>query len=168
VRLAHHAPFWQLSGTAVFGADGTPCRLEYLVVCDDAWQTRHAQVLGWIGTRRIRVDLAVGPGGEWRMGGIVRPDVAGCVDLDLAFSPATNTLPIRRLNLSLGQAAEVRAAWLRFPDLTLSTLPQTYQRTAERAYRYTADAGAFVVDLEVDSAGLIVRYPGLWEREPAG
>jgi hypothetical protein len=167
VRLIHHAPFWQLSGTAVFGTDGMPCRLEYLVVCDDAWRTRHAQVLGWIGPRRVRVDLVVSPGGEWRMGGILRPEVAGCLDLDLAFSPATNTLPVRRLSLAVGEKADVRAAWLQFPELTLSPLPQTYHRLAERVYRYTADAGAFVADLELDSAGLVIRYPGLWEREPA-
>jgi hypothetical protein len=168
VRLVHHAPFWQLSGTAVFGSDDAPCRLEYLVVCDDTWRTRHAQVLGWIGARRVRVDLAVSPGGEWRVGGIIRPEVAGCVDLDLAFSPATNTLPIRRLNLSPGQEADVRAAWLRFPELTLAPLPQTYRRIGERGYRYTADSGAFVADLDVDSAGLVVRYSGLWQREPVG
>jgi hypothetical protein len=40
-----------------------------------------------------------------------------------AFSPSTNLLPIRRLNLGVGQAAKVQAAWLRFLGFTLESLP---------------------------------------------
>ena len=94
--------------------------------------------------------------------------VAGCVDLDLSFSPATNAIPIRRLALNQGERAEVRAAWLRFPDLSLEELVQTYTRTGESTYHYDSSGGEFVTDIEVDAAGLVVRYPPLWEREPGG
>src|SRR5712664_99467 len=46
------------------------------------------------------------------------PHSANVCDIDLAVTPATNTLPIRRLNLEVGQSQEVTAAWLKFPDLT--------------------------------------------------
>jgi hypothetical protein len=45
--------------------------------------------------------------------------MAGCVNIDLNFSPSTNLLPIRRLDLSVGASAIVRAAWLRFPGMNV-------------------------------------------------
>jgi len=85
----------------------------------------------------------------------------GCVDLDLAFTPATNLIPVRRLALHVGESAPARAAWLSFPELALEPLDQEYRRTGPSTYRYGADG--FDSELEVDDAGFIVRYPGRWE-----
>ena len=41
------------------------------------------------------------------------PEYSDCVDVDLSFTPATNTLPIRRLGLDIGEEAEIHVAWLR-------------------------------------------------------
>jgi hypothetical protein len=69
------------------------------------------------------------------------------------------------LGLELGQAAEVRSAWLTFPGFTLEPLVQVYRRTGPTTYHYEAFGGSFVADLEVNPAGLVVRYPDLWEAE---
>lgn len=164
-RLIFHDPFWQLSGTTVFAQEGEACRLEYLVVCDTGWRTLHARVNGWVGSERARLELAAGADRHWRLNGAECPQVQGCLDLDLSFSPATNGLAIRRLGLELGQAAEVRSAWLTFPGFTLEPLVQVYRRTGPATYRYEAFGGSFVADLEVNPAGLVVRYPDLWEAE---
>src|SRR5207245_10458825 len=86
-----------------------------------------------------------------------------CTDVDLEISPSTNTIPIRRLNLALGQDSEVIAAWVRFPALTVELLPQRYTRTGANQYRYASRD--FVTDLEVDDLGLVTRYEGGWSRE---
>jgi hypothetical protein len=166
-RIVFHKPFWQLTGSAVFAHEGQPCRLEYLVVCDGGWKTSHARVIGWLGQRRIRYELWADSERRWRMNGTVSPEVAGCVDLDLAFSPSTNTIPIRRLGLALGEEAEVRAAWLGFPEFALEPLDQTYRRTGLDSYLYQSAGGSFVTQLEVNPAGFIARYPGRWELEAA-
>jgi len=164
-RLIFHHPFWQLSGTCVFAHEGEPCRLEYLVACTASWHARHAKVAGWIGRRCVRVDVAADANRRWRLNGNECDEVTGCIDLDLAFSPATNLLPIRRLALPPGQRAEVTAAWLRFPDLTLRPLAQAYQHIEDRRYRYESRDPSFAAELEVNAAGMVVRYPGLWEAE---
>ena len=92
----------------------------------------------------------------------------GCDDLDLNFSPSTNALPIRRLGLAVGQAAEVRAAWLRFPSFALEPLEQVYRRTGDAIYRYESAGGTFVADLEVNAAGLVIHYPGFCRAEAGG
>lgn len=167
-RLIFHDPFWHLSGTAVFAHDGMPCRLEYLVACSAGWQTLHAKVAGWVGARCVRLDLVADSSHCWRLNGRECPDVNGCIDLDLAFSPATNMLPIRRLQLAVGDGADVTAAWLRFPELVLEPLPQAYRHVADHRYRYEAFGGSFTAELDVNRSGMVVRYPELWEAVPGG
>jgi hypothetical protein len=164
-RVVWHHPFWQIGGTAVFAEAGAPCRLDYLLVCDERWRTSHARVTGWVGTRHLRIDVTVDGQFRWRVNDVECPAVFGCRDLDLSFSPATNMVAIRRLELAVGQDAPARAAWLRLPDLALEPLDQWYRRIAERTYQYEAFGGRFAATLETDDRGMIVRYPGLWERE---
>lgn len=111
-----------------------------------------------------RLELAVA-GDRWYVNGREEAAVRGCVDLDLGWSPSTNTLPIRRLNLPVGHSSGVlRMAWVRFPGLTVEALPQEYLRKSEHVYRYTSRGGAFSADLEVDDEGLVLDYPGVWRR----
>ncbi len=91
----------------------------------------------------------------------------GCLDVDLSVTPATNTLPIRRLALAEGAAAAVTAAWVRFPALTVEPLPQRYTRLGGGRYRYESDTG-FVTEIESDDLGLVTRYGGGWERAAEG
>lgn len=159
-RLSFLEPDWHLMGTAVFLHEQQPCRLDYRVICDSKWQTISGRVSGWLGDGPIQVDLSVDVTRRWRLNGMECPTVFGCVDLDLNFSPSTNLLPIRRLNLAVGQAAEVKAAWLRFPSFTLEPLPQTYRRLGAATYQYESGGGAFVRDLSVNAAGFVTVYPG--------
>lgn len=164
-RLSARTSAWQLTGTAVFAHDRRPCRLDYGVVCDAAWRTASVRVTGWVGPQPVSVDIVVDPPGVWRLDGATCDAVAGCVDVDLSFSPATNVLPIRRLDLPVGRFADVRAAWLRFPQFTLEPLNQRYHRIRPLTYRYESGGGAFATDLQVNAAGFVTEYPGLWETE---
>jgi uncharacterized protein len=167
-RVERRADGWGVSGSSVFGGVGGPCRLDYSIVTDAAWRTVSARVEGWSGERSIAIEIAADSRSRWSMNGEPQPAVEGCIDIDLNFSPSTNLLPIRRLALPVGKEATVRAAWLRFPSFTLEPLEQRYLRAAERAYCYESAGGGFVADLEVDDFGLVTRYPGFFEVEPAG
>src|SRR5687767_10360069 len=92
-RLARDGDEWRLSGAAVFAHESAPVRLDYQVHADAAWRTRRATVSGWVGGDAVRVEAQVDEGGRWTVDGRDRPDLAGCVDVDLAFTPATNLLP---------------------------------------------------------------------------
>ncbi len=164
-RLAPLGAGWQLSGAGVFAHQQQPCRLDYQVVCDSGWRTLAARVKGWLGQALVDIDVVVEPGQRWRLNGAERPAVIGCIDLDLNFSPSTNLLPIRRLGLAVGQRAEIKAAWLRFPSFELEQLPQVYRRLDEATYRYESAGGQFAADLKVTPAGFVTDYPGVWQAE---
>jgi len=161
-RLLVGAAGRQLEGSAVFAHAGAPCRLDYQITCDAGWQTRHVVVQGWVGERTVRQEIVVDAQQRWWVNGDAAPAVAGCSDIDLNFSPVTNTLPIRRAQLAIGAEFAVTAAWLRFPSFVLEPLDQVYQRRAEHHYHYTSGGGSFVAELTVNAAGLVVDYPQLW------
>ena len=164
-RLYRHDSEWHLEGTAVFLDEGRICRLSYLIMCDQIWRTRSAVVSGWVGDQEVSLALSVDAHCRWVMNVVSKPDVYGCLDLDLSFSPSTNILPIRRLNLEIGEQAEVTAAWLKFPTFDLEPLSQVYERIGEFRYRYSSRGGDFVTELAVNKVGFVTIYPKLWEAE---
>lgn len=156
---------WLIEGAAVFLHEHEPCRLAYTIECDQTWTTQAARVSGWVGEGSIEIELAVDGARNWLLNGNEQPAVKGCTDADLNFSPSTNLLPIRRLNLEVGQEAPVSAAWLRFPSFTLERLDQVYRRLDQTTYRYESAGGTFVAELKVNDFGLVTVYPDLWEEE---
>jgi hypothetical protein len=149
---------WQLEGAAAFLDDGQPCRLDYVITCDLAWNTQRATVSGWIGDRAIDIVIEAA-NGVWTMNGVEQKQVAGCIDVDLNFSPSTNLLPIRR------KATDVRTAWLRFPSFTLELLEQRYTWLAEDRVRYESFTTNFGAELRVSPNGLVLDYEKIWTAE---
>lgn len=156
---------WKLHGSAVFRHDGAPAQLTYQVVCDPAWRTLQGQVEGWLGVQPVAIRIARTNAGVWTLDGLVVASLENCIDLDLGFTPATNLLPLRRLDLAEGQSAEAPAAWLDVAAGTLAVLPQRYERRSKTTYWYEAPSVNYEALLEVAPTGFVLRYPGLWETE---
>jgi len=169
----------RLAGTVLLAEAGAPLRLDYEVACSADWATRRVSMTLAHGHALRGVELVTDALHRWWMDGAELPGVAGCADVDLSLTPSTNTLPLRRLgllDLALGESRDVRAAWVRFPELGVEALSQRYTRISERGFRYESwsdrrpagSANAFVADLEVDALGLVVSYPPFWERVAVG
>lgn len=167
-RLFRAQGGWQLSGAAVFFEAGRPCHFQYQVVVDDAWITRRADVVGYLGKRAIDLHILSTGNACWTLDGCVCDEVAGCIDLDLGFTPATNLIPIRRLSLHVGERAEAPAAYLEFPRMRLVRLAQNYQRTGARSYAYESPQHGYSAVLQVTRCGAVASYPGVFERVVAG
>ncbi len=150
-----------ITGHALFHDDRGICDLVYRVVCAADWRTLSADVNGYLGERAIALTIR-NDKGHWRMNAAPCPQVRGCINIDLGFSPSTNLLPIRRLGLAVGEEVCVQAAWLSFPDFDLAPLSQSYRRESDNTYHYESGDGHFVRILEVNEAGFVMRYPGLW------
>jgi uncharacterized protein len=179
VRLRMGADGPHLAGTVLLADARAPLRLDYDVACSPDWATRRVTMTLVHGRAVRRAELVTDALHHWWMDGAELPAVAGCADVDLSLTPSTNTLPLRRLgllDLELGESRDVRAAWVRFPELRVEALPQRYTRVGERQFRYeswsgrpagpanASSANAFVAELEVDAIGLVVSYSSLWER----
>lgn len=139
---------------------GEPIRLAYRIECDRTWRTRAVTVELH---RRERTSLTRNERGHWLVNGRERLDLVGCIDVDIALTPFTNTLPIRRLGLTPGAAADLRVVYiLPEPELTIGPTEQRYT-LLDSGYRF--ESGSFRADLAVDSDGLVTDYPDLWSME---
>lgn len=164
-RLFFDDSCWHSNGTAIFVYDKQPCRINYRLKCNSEWETLAGQVTGWVGEKAIKAEISVDSNRCWLLDGQECAQTAGCIDLDLNFSPLTNLLPVRRLNLNIGEKAEVRAAWLKFPGFEIEPLEQSYCRIDATTYRYESAGGRFVADLKVNEAGFVAHYPNFWRIE---
>ena len=92
------------------------------------------------------------------------PELQDAFDVDLSITPLTNTLPIRRLRLGIGESAEITTAYIAFPELTVSPDLQRYTRLSHERYRYESMNSDFVRELVVDQNGFVITYPDLFQR----
>jgi hypothetical protein len=88
----------------------------------------------------------------------------GCIDIDLAGSPLTNTLPIRRNRFTAGAPQQFTMAWIPFDTLEPLADGQIYTLLEDGRYRYQAADDSFETVLDVDAEGFVTHYPGLFER----
>jgi uncharacterized protein len=163
-RLSAAPAGWRLSGTAVFEHAGLPACLGYALDLDRSWATLAGSVRGFVGDREVSRRVACGPRG-WRLDGRPQPALAGLRDLDLGFTPATNLQQLRRLDLAIGEAAELAVAWLDVDAAELAELPQTYRRRDALSYDYAAPTVPYAAVLELATSGFVRSYPGLWQME---
>ncbi len=145
-------------------AEDGPFRVRYRVRCDAAWRVREARV--------ERLDRAVAPlvlsadgEGHWTTGeGEALPALDGCIDIDILGTPFTNTLPIRRLGLAVGESRDLTMAYIWVPELTVTPDPQRYTRLAADRFRFDSRDSDFTAELPLDRDGLVLDYPGLFRR----
>jgi hypothetical protein len=156
---------WRLAGTAVFLHENGPARIEYKVGCDRQWVSRHGELRGWIGNDSWKVAIERSEAGVWYLNGWNVPGLETCLDLDFGFTPATNLLQLHRCQLGVGESADVPAAWLELPDVSLTCLPQRYTRRSEDTYWYESPTAGYEALLELDDSGFAKHYPGLWVKE---
>jgi uncharacterized protein len=159
--LAVRAGGLSLIGTVLGSEDGVPIRVEYRVLADGAGLTSavHVRDLRGFDQRTLTVERSTK--GAWTVNGAAASALKGCTDIDLGFSPSTNTLPVRRLRLGVGATATIKAAWVRFPALDVVKAAQTYTRLDEYTYRYSS--GDFTAELTVDDDSLVASYAE-WQR----
>lgn len=153
-----------LRGVVIGARGGTSYGVDYTIVCDAGWSVR-ALDLGTTGGMALSVRSD--GGGRWvNHDGRPLPEFDGCVDVDLAGSPLTNTLAIRRLDWSRpGRSVRIDTLYVPFDSFVPIRDGQVYTcLEAGRRFRYQAADLSFSAEIEVDEDGLVLDYPGLFRR----
>lgn len=151
-------------GVIAGARDAPPYGVHYRLVCDARWRTRLLHIHTTAGRS---LHLTSDGEGRWADGhGNRLAQLDGCVDVDLAGSPFTNTLPIRRLEPKPADGThEMTMVYIPFATFAPVTDGQRYTCLEEGAlYRYAAADRSFTADLPVDGNGLVTDYPGLFVR----
>jgi hypothetical protein len=159
---------YEIVGVILAAEAGTPLRIDYRLRCGLDWRTREVDIEQMLGADRRSMRLTTDGTGAWQVNGVEVPELTGCLDVDLEFSPSTNALPINRLRLKVGERAEISAAWVRFPALQVMVSHQAYHRLSHTQYVFQSLASGFEAVLDVDHDGLPVMYAGIWQRIAEG
>jgi hypothetical protein len=146
---------------------GEAWAVRYTIDVDDDWVTRRATAIGRSSAGEGRVELEAREPGRWLVDGVEAPELEGCFDVDLESSACTNTLPVHRLHLAIGDRSEAPAVYIRAIDLSVERLEQIYTRlegAAETRFHYESPRFDYDDLLDYDASGLIVEYPGIATR----
>lgn len=155
-----------LDGLALVDWEGVAHRVEYRIELDDAARTRRVAVRDRAGSEDVELELEADGLGTWRRGEEVVVTSPDAIDVDLGFSPLTNSLPIWRYDLEVGESRQIDVAKVLFPSLAVERGRQTYTRIGPLAWRY--ECGTFAAELEVGEDGLVERYGNHWEAVARG
>lgn len=143
-----------------------PFRLTYRLTWDESWRLRDAELAAATARGARSLSLRADGQGHWSDGdGRAIAELEGCVDIDIWPTPFTNTFPILREPLAVGERRLFRMAWIFAPDLTVQSQPQAYERLDDRLYLFESlDGSGFQAKLPVDEGGIVLDYPDLFRR----
>lgn len=143
-------------------------RIRYRIQCDSAWQVRKVH-LQRLDASSQELFLHADGKGKWKNKKGNRIEMLdGARDIDIHFSPFTNTLAIRRLKLKQGIATQTQVVFINVPDLSFEIARQQYtlieDNTTVKHYKYESLTSGFKTELPVDEDGLLIEYPQYFER----
>lgn len=113
--------------------------------------------------------LATDGHGRWgEMNGAHRTELDGCVDIDFAGTPFTNSILTHRLPLHVGHTADLKVITINVETLGVVSKPHRYTRHDEFAWEYTSLDTGEQHAATVDEHGFVTEEHGAFRRvDPA-
>lgn len=144
----------------------------YRLVVQDDGTVERLSVTSATAQRERHLTLNRTEDGFWLLdtgSGGTRAALDGAVDVDLAFSPMLNTVPIRRLGLQhVAGEHTLPMVFVSLPELTVTAVQQQYRTVsvldADGAARVAFRWDDFDSELTVDAEGIVGHYPGVATR----
>ncbi|WP_454052167.1 putative glycolipid-binding domain-containing protein [Clostridium sp. Marseille-Q7071] len=158
-----------IANSVVIGMnENTPFRINYEINCDLNWKVNKVDIRRF-DSKSTNITLLSDGNGIWRKScGEEIEDLRGCVDIDISITPFTNTIPIRRLSLNLGESSKIKVIYIDVHNLKLKPVTQKYTCLESNLegfkYRYENLNSGFVTEFFVDKEGLIIDYPDIFGR----
>ena len=139
---------WENEAWTATGRVGSE-NVEYVIRLSPLWQVRQFLLFRDLS----EPDLWLGTDGHGRWGemnGAHRTDLDGSYDVSLRCTPFTHSLPIRRLPLNVGDAAELSILSIDVESLGVVPVRHVYERAGERTWRVTTHDTTHVTTVEFD------------------
>jgi len=138
-------------------------RVQYVLRLSPTWQVR--QFILFRDLDEPDLWLVTDGGGRWgEMNGAHRVELDGCYDIDLDCTPFTRTLPIRRLPLHVGHAADISVIRVDVETLEVVVEPQRFTRLTSHRWAVTRGDSGWSQEFDVDEHGLVLDYPASFRR----
>jgi len=136
--------------------------IEYKLILNSKWESISVESSAVLITDTHHVRLQKQENGHWLVNGEINHELDGCIDTDIPNTPLTNTLPIKRLNLNIGESQIIDVVYLDILFNLVRPVKQRYTRLGQNEYKYENVPNDFEAVIKVDDQGFVINYPGLF------
>jgi len=139
-------------------------KVDYTIKTNANWETQFLEVKTQLNDKRELLTFISDGKGTWAEDGKPANEFRGCKEVDISLTPFTNTLAIRRLNLSVGESQAIHVIYLDLLNGQIKSVEQNYKRLSLSHYQFENIPNDFSAIITVDELGLVVDYPELFVR----
>lgn len=148
--------------------DNMPVRILYNIYCDLDWKVKKFDIQIFCDKHKNIILQSDGNGIWTTDSNELVEDLKGCIDIDISITPFTNTIPIRRLLLKVGESKEIKVVYVDIYNYSLTPVKQRYTCLDSNLngykYRYENLNNGFTAEFFVDKEGVVIDYPDLFKR----
>ncbi|MCS3797392.1 putative glycolipid-binding domain-containing protein [Niastella sp. OAS944] len=166
-QVNEHENSAEITSTIIGSYEGKLYKVEYQIRTNARWQTVLLELTSQVNNKPQTIKLEGDEKGNWIYNGKEAAQFRNCIDVDIAVTPFTNTLPIRRLQLQQGQSQEIQVIYCDILNQVIKPVSQKYTRLSNNEYHYENIPNDFEATIKVDDSGLVIDYPGLFVRTAA-
>jgi uncharacterized protein len=142
--------------------------VEYEVVLDTAWTVSSVQVKMTAPAPEKSIKLTHNKFGEWVDDNLhTRPDLDGCLDIDISLTPFTNSLPVKRLCFKPGESRELPVLYFDLPAFDIRIQKQRYTYLGNNVFKFEALDTGYTNEITFTPGGFVQQYPDLYELLPS-
>jgi hypothetical protein len=154
----------EITSTIIGHYEGKIYHVDYRIKTNRNWETIFFEIKARHSNQTQLIRFEGDGKGHWVSEGKEASEFSGCIDIDIPLTPFTNTLPINRVHLAIGQTHEIRVIYLDLLAQQVQPLQQKYTRLSRLQYQYENVPNDFEAKIQVDESGLVVDYPSLFVR----
>jgi uncharacterized protein len=143
--------------------DNKPVELRYRILLDDTWTVKEFYAENILPSDSFKIHYLQRTPGRWiDENGRSLPQFNDCIDIDIFPTPFTNSLPLKRTPLRIGEYAEFKMLWVDLVEGVSRCDLQRYKRLDNHVYRFTSLDTGFTADINFTEDLFVQHYPGLF------
>lgn len=143
--------------------EGTPFAVAYKMELTADWRMKHLSVFSLLDVHK-RLRLVSDFAGHWFNGSREQQfALDGCEFVDIALTPFTNTLPIKRLALT-AEPTPVDTIFIDLPSFTVGKTQHFYSKRDEGVFYFQDVKAQTKAEITIDADGLVQEYTGLFKQ----
>lgn len=163
--LVNTTDFGTVINSIIIGKyEGKIYQVEYQIRTNQNWETVFFEVKSQHSNQKNYLSFEGDGRGNWLTNGKQSDQFKGYIDIDIPLTPFTNTLPINRLKLAVGEEQEIKVIYIDLLEHQIKLVRQKYIRLSNSEYHYENVPNDFEAKITVDEEGLVVDYPSLFIR----
>ncbi len=144
--------------------EGRIYKVDYTIKVNSKWETQEIRIRARHSDHEQEIVLLKDNEDGWIMNNEKAYAFTGCIDVDIALTPFTNSLPVNRLKMREGEEQTISVIYFDLLNWDVKPVKQLYRKISENSYHYENIPNNFQADITVDKQGFVIEYPGLFNR----